>query len=172
MSVDEWDETPVDEALERALAGDLPTDELDGTSVFIDRTGEGANPRGEDPAELYYGSVDEFVREQIVPVFRRRVGERASYRWAADWWRYPEAVIRLEALWRSWEALRLEPALGMSVWLRDHADHHLSVLMSPDGPFARSTAESRHGEPLPYEPPPQGLFPDVRLGAGVRRCIP
>lgn len=32
------------------------------------------------------------------------------------------------------EHLRLDPATGVSVWLRDHADH-LVVLMDPDGPF-------------------------------------
>ena len=76
-------------------------------------------------------------------------------------------MVRLEALWRSWEFLRRDPSTGMSVWLRDHADHHMSVLMDPDGPFAGAdaTAEAnhcRHGEPLPYERPPEGLFPDVR----------
>ena len=119
----------------------------------------------EQPAELYYGSTDQFVREMIVPVFRRQVGERAARRWAAEWWRDAEAIIRLEALWRSWEHLRLDPATGTSVWLRDHADHHLAVLMDPDGPFKKSVDEARPGEPLPYAAPPEGLFPDVRDGA-------
>ncbi|WP_221186477.1 DUF4913 domain-containing protein [Terracoccus luteus] len=39
-------------------------------------------------------------------------------------------------MWRAWEALRLDPATGMSVWWRDHADHHMTVLFSPEGPFA------------------------------------
>lgn len=43
-----------------------------------------------------------------------------------------------------------------------HADYHLSVLFSAEGPFGRSTDESATGEPLPYEPPPPGLFPDAR----------
>ena len=111
---------------------------------------------------LYYGSVDEFVRNQIVPVFCRATGERKDHRWSAKWWRSPEAVIRLQALWLSWESLRLDPALGMSVWLRDHADHHLAMLFSPDGPFGDSTDSSKLGEPLPYEPPPDGLYEDVR----------
>lgn len=116
----------------------------------------------EAPPPLYYGSVDEFVREMITPVFRRKVGERAALHWSARWWESAEAVIRLEALWRSWEHLRLDPATGMSVWLRDHADHHLSILMGPDGPFAVCGDAARASEPLPYEAPPAGLFPDVR----------
>lgn len=131
------------------------------------------SPAQPDPAEaeeaapaLYYGSVDEFVREFIGPIFRRNVGEegRADYRWSARWWESAEAVTRLEAIWRAWEHLRLDPATGTSVWLRDHADHHLGVLMSPTGPFCRSKDESRPEEPLPYEAPPPDLFPDVRDG--------
>lgn len=122
-----------------------------------------AEPEPEpEPPRLYYGSVDEFVRDFLLPVFRRQVGDRAARRWAAEWWRSPEAIVRLEALWRSWEHLRLDPAIGMSVWIRDHADHHLGILWDPDGPFAKSTDQARPGETLPYVPPPEGLFPDVR----------
>lgn len=118
---------------------------------------------------LYFGSVDEFVREFLVKVYRRRVsGDGRTRVWAAKWWRYDEAIIRLEALWRAWEELRRDPATGMSVWLRDHADHHMPVLFDPDGPFAGAEGEQnscRRGEPLPYAPPPEGLFPDVREDA-------
>ena len=65
------------------------------------------------------------------------------------------------------EHLRLDGAKGISVWWRDHADHHMPVLMDPDGAFAGAEPEAEHnccrrGEPLPYEAPPTGLFPDVR----------
>ncbi|WP_308221545.1 DUF4913 domain-containing protein [Microbacterium kunmingense] len=121
-------------------------------------------PADEEPT-LYYGSLDEFVREYLVKNYRRRVdGERAV--WAADWWNYPEATIRLDALWRAWEHLRLDPATGASVWLRDHADHHMSVLLDPHGPFAAAglgkdrmnTNDDAKGAELPYTAPPTGLF--------------
>lgn len=112
---------------------------------------------------LYYGSVDEFVREFVCPVYSRKVGEKAPYRWRARWWENTEAVVRLESLWRAWEHLRQDAATGMSVFLRDHMDHHMAVLLSPDGPFRDSDEKTRvEGEPLPYEAPPEGLFPDVR----------
>jgi hypothetical protein len=116
--------------------------------------------------QLYYGSVDEFVREYLRHVYRRAINGRSRV-WAARWWEYDEAVIRLEALWRAWEHLRLDPATGMSVWFRDHADPHMAVLMDPDGPFAAADTNSsenqaRKGQSLPYEAPPEGLFPDVR----------
>ena len=117
--------------------------------------------------ELYFGSVDEFVRGYLLPNYRRRVdGQRTL--WAANWWRYAEAVARLDALWRAWEHLRQDAQTGMSVWFRDHAEHHMSVLLSPDGPFAAAGEgkdrenTNEKGEPLPYARPPEGLFPDVR----------
>ncbi len=115
--------------------------------------------------QLYYGSIDEFVREIIVPVFMRRVGPEGERRWCARWWESTEAIMRLEALWRSWEHLRLDPGTGMSVWLRDHLDHHLVALMDPDGPFATSQDKSRPGQMLPYDPPPLGMFTDERTTA-------
>lgn len=119
---------------------------------------------GDGAPQLYYGSVDEFVREYLRNVYRRRIDARSRY-WAAAWWRYDEAVIRLEALWRAWEHLRLDPSTGMSVWWRDHADHHMAVLMDPAGPFSTADGEddrNGRGEPLPYVEPPSGMFPDVR----------
>ncbi|MFE1103258.1 DUF4913 domain-containing protein [Nocardiopsis alba] len=124
-----------------------------------DRQPEG---EGEQTPELYYGSVDEFVREVILPMYRRKVGSRGSRRWSAQWWRDAEAIARLEALWRAWENLRLDGATGMSTWWRDHADYHMNILFDPEGPFGRSEDENKPGAPLPYDPPPPGLFHDVR----------
>lgn len=84
--------------------------------------------------ELVYRSVEEFVTELLLPTYRRKVDGRTAT-WCPDWPAHPEAVVRLEALWRSWEHLRLEPSLGMSVWLRDHLDHHLPILLAVHGPF-------------------------------------
>ena len=100
-----------------------------------------------------------------MPAAARQINGRNRC-WAGRWWQHDEAVVRLEALWRAWEHLRQDPATGISVWFRDHADHHMSYLMDPDGPFSTATegAENtnRRGEPLPYVEPPEGLFPDVR----------
>ena len=140
-----------------------PTDDPT-TPQSDDATGAMGETGNDAPPELYFGSTDEFVRGFVSPVFRRNVGEagRAEYRWSARWWESAEAVIRLEAMWRSWEQARLDPATGISTWLRDHADYHLSILMSPTGPFAHSTDTAGCGEPLPYEMPPPTLFPDIR----------
>jgi len=116
---------------------------------------------------LHFGSVDEFVRDYLRHVYKRRVDGRSRC-WAAEWWRSEEAVVRLEALWRSWEAMRLDAATGMSEWFRDHADYHMAVLLDPDGPFAGATTDAdtcRRGDPLPYSAPPEAMFPDVRVAS-------
>lgn len=129
-------------------------------------------PEPETP-QLYYGSVDEFVREFLVGTFRRKITKRyEGLRWSARWWESTEAIIRLEALWRSWEHLRLDPATGMSIWLRDHADYHLGILMSRDGIWSESTDAADIDQPLPYEAPPEGLFPDVRDSTARRASAP
>jgi hypothetical protein len=66
------------------------------------------------------------------------------------------ASVALEALWRAWEYLRLDAHTGMSVWFRDHADHHMAVLLSADGAF-KGCKPDRHGErleALPLNEPP------------------
>ena len=71
----------------------------------------------DEAPELVYGSVDEFVREYLRHMYTRPVGGgNARYRWAAEWWRFPEAVARIEGLWRAWEHLRQDPATGSSTW--------------------------------------------------------
>lgn len=153
--------------------GDDEYDGIEAEPIDVDeRTGEvdpqAAEGQAEEP-ELYFGSVDEFVREYLRNVYKRRINGRNRV-WAARWWEYDEAVIRLEALWRSWEFLRRDPATGMSVWWRDHADHHMPALFDPDGAFAGVAVDdlvnqNEPGEPLPYEAPRAGLFPDVRESA-------
>ena len=159
----------VTDALDEDVLDDLrirvetaATDAVAQQRALVDDESE---PEATEPP-LYYGSVDEFVREYLIGAYRRRIDGQQRV-WAANWWEYDEAVIRLDALWRAWEKLRQDASTGMSVWWRDHADHHMGVLLSPDGPFAgvKETDENRNkkGEPLPYTPPPEGLFPDERL---------
>jgi hypothetical protein len=123
-----------------------------------------AEPEAAAQPTLVFGSVDEFVRMKLLPGYSRPVGpsNRQQRRWSAQWWKNAEAVSRLEALWRSWEHLRLDGATGSSVWWRDHLDYHMGILMAADGPFADSGDTNQDNGELPYEEPPAGLFPDMR----------
>lgn len=117
--------------------------------------------------ELVYGSTAEWVTKFLVPVYRRQLtanGDKTT--WCPQWWKHAEAIIRLEALWRAWEHLRLDGRTGMSVWLKDHLDHHLPVLTAAsDGPFNGCKPDRHADNPLEefqlVAPPPE-LFPDVR----------
>ena len=94
----------------------------------------------EDQFEPMYGDVEEWVREVFAPVFARSIG--GPVKWCAQWWAHGEAVLRLEALWRSWEIHRLDPGRGMATWLRDFADNQLAALLADGGTFRTCTPDS------------------------------
>ncbi len=117
------------------------------------------------PYRSYYSTLPEWVEGWLLPLYRRSLNGHHRV-WCPQWWRHDEAVARLDALWHAWEHLRLDPATGMSVWFRDHADHHMSILLDADGPLkgCDATHTQRPLQPLPYDPPPPGAFePDDQL---------
>ncbi|PXY16644.1 hypothetical protein BAY60_36070 (plasmid) [Prauserella muralis] len=107
-----------------------------------------------------YPDVEAWVTDWFAQIIRRpRI---KGWRWCPQWWQHPEAIDRLEALWRAWEALRLDGTTGMSVWWRDHCDPHLAALTDQDrSPFKQCSEERGHvgeDEPLPVEPAPSGFW--------------
>ena len=116
----------------------------------------------EDAPSLRFANVAEFVEVYLSRIYTRETTAQGQ-RWCPEWWKHGEAIARLEALWRSWEVARLDPGDGASNWWLGHADPHMRVLLSEDGPFrycksgvhsaARSGAMT-----LPVSPAPRGLF--------------
>ena len=151
-------EQHVASAVRKALTGRLDTSQLEGlaTQAAERALGELADP----PEGLYYQTVQQWVEEWLLPVYRRSV-QGHERTWCPQWWRHPEAVARLESLWRAWEQLRQDPGTGLSVWFRDHADHHMTILLDADGPF-KGCGEGKHSErplpQLPNDPAPEGMF--------------
>ena len=97
-----------------------------------------------------YPHADEWVRHVFVLLlgeYKRQTapGRGDGLRWCPRWWAHPLALDRLESLWRAWEALRLDPGTGLSVWYRDHFAPALADLTGADGPF-RKCSEERHAE--------------------------
>ncbi|MDQ4490781.1 DUF4913 domain-containing protein [Sinomonas sp. ASV486] len=125
-------------------------------------TGPAEDAGGAEGApQLFYPDVARFVGEHLAFVYRRHINPGGGTTWCPQWWKHAEAISRLEALWRAWEHLRLDGTTGMSTWYRDHADHHMAVLLNTDGPFKGCTPEDGHRTrltPLPCEEPPAGLF--------------
>ncbi|HSA48629.1 MAG TPA: DUF4913 domain-containing protein [Yinghuangia sp.] len=108
-----------------------------------------AEETADAPGELAFSSLDEFVREYLSQVVHRRLN-RAVQLWCPEWWRHPEAVARLSVLWRAFEFLRQDPALGLSTWWLHHADPHLRALMHPQyGPFVACDPRDGHGDMQP-----------------------
>ncbi|MFS3130640.1 DUF4913 domain-containing protein [Nocardioides sp. Bht2] len=113
---------------------------------------------GEDP-QPFYTSVVEFVNEFLAVVYARRTGMKAQLRWCSEWWRHPEALSRLEGLWKAFEVLRLDPGTGTTVWWRDYADPTMSVLLDPNGTFAECGSDEHKAIPdLPVKYPESDIF--------------
>lgn len=113
--------------------------------------------------ELVYSNAVEFFAELLAQSYLREVNEGAQFAWCPEWYKHPEALIRMEAIWRAWEHLRLEPALGVSTWWLNHADPHMRILMDKEGPF-KKCAYDGHKTPtparaaLPHVIPEPGIF--------------
>ena len=105
------------------------------------RSASSAAQEGSPSGEPLYACLDEWVEGFFEPTFPRPVG--GEIRWCVQWQDHAEAVLRLEALWRSWEGLRLEPNLGIATWLTTYLDPIHTVLLARTGPFARCSPD-RH----------------------------
>lgn len=131
--------------------------ERNGNKETPPNPGAASAAQGDSP--LVYQSAEEFLHEHLLPLYNRIIDPRNG-KWCRQWFLHPEAVSRVEALWRAWEHFRLDPATGMSVWWRDHADPHMAVLLSQKGPF-HPCNNGRHHTPEPFESDiaPEGWFP-------------
>jgi hypothetical protein len=106
----------------------------------------------EEPTELCFPDLWSFVRDFFAPTFGRPIG--GTTRWCPNWYDHLEAMLRLEALWRAFESLRLDPQTGIATWLRDYVDHALPQLTSATGPFARCGTGHEPDKGLPVNAPP------------------
>ena len=132
------------------MSSDLFDDEDfdDDTDFEHDEVDEGTDHGDEEAPcpEPEFGSVYEFVDTHLVFIYARQVHHKPDRWWCRRWFEHAEAVSRLEAVWRAYEALRVEPRAAMSTWWRDHADYHMKVLMAPDGPFEACSVDQGHSE--------------------------
>ncbi|MFE1594824.1 DUF4913 domain-containing protein [Nocardia sp. NPDC058705] len=91
-----------------------------------------------------YTDVFDFVAKYLSRVYSRQVTDISDTVWCPEWWRHPEAMIRLDAVWQTWEHFRLEGGPGISVWFLDHADKHMAALFDPKGPFKYCSVRNGH----------------------------
>lgn len=126
--------------------GDGDGDHGDGDAGRGGRAGGGApfasGSSDGSAAGPVYDSVVEWMHGFFLPTFIRTAG--GPFRWCERWSEHGEAMLRLEAMWRAWEVLRLDAGLGMSTFLLHHLDPGLAALTAGAGPFAQCTPD-RHG---------------------------
>lgn len=118
-----------------------------------------------EPPALLYPRLDLYVEDFLAVIYERSLpnGRRT---WCPQWWKHDEAVYRLQALWLSWEYMRVnDGANGPATWLVNYADPIMAVLFDVEGPFKGCSVEHGHREErphdearLPCDPPPCGLF--------------
>ncbi|GAB21606.1 hypothetical protein GOPIP_010_00730 [Gordonia polyisoprenivorans NBRC 16320 = JCM 10675] len=130
-----------------------PQQPADTSSAAATTAGDGLTPDLSVLREWVDRNVSQWCERQI-----SLVTGRPGVRWCAQWDQHPEAITRLWVC----RAFQLEAVkegrAAVSVYLRDHFDHHLSVLTSATGPFRCCTPDKhelpRSGHPryLPSDP--------------------
>lgn len=107
------------------------------------------------PPQPRFATMFDFVDQLILPLYGTTVMQQREVNWSKKWWAHPEAIVRLNGLWKTFEKLRIEaPAVHMELFLRVHADYHMHHLMAADGVFAQCRREDQETIPLPTEPIP------------------
>ena len=102
-----------------------------------------------------YQALADWVDE----VFARLAASHRA-KWCTNWEAHPEARVRLEVLWHTWEsAMAAAPGAdpnwpAVDEWLRLRLDHHTAVLLDIDGPFA-GCVPTRGAEPGRCSAPPR-----------------
>lgn len=134
-------------------ADDLDSSELNDTTIGgADLDGHAVDRRPATPAIGGYALI-EWVHDTVAAITARPL--RGEFAWCPLWWEHPEAVFRFEALHGAWTELAPEPGAALSIWIRDHLDPCLQVLLSPNGPFADCAHTERHrNSPHPHRPLP------------------
>jgi hypothetical protein len=107
--------------------------------------------------EPYYPDAATWVTDWLAATVRRPVNEKRAGQtlaWCPRWWAHSEAVERLEATWRAWEAARLGDPEAPARWWLGVLDPMLGRLMDPHlGPFAQCYRDGHTEDlaPLPVD---------------------
>lgn len=132
---------------------------MDDDDLFLE-AGGGSELGAEEIPTTHFPNVYVFVQNFLAVVYARPVSDQNSaFRWCRVWFEHPEAVARLESLWKAFESLRLDPGTGGAVWWRDYADPTMAALTQSAGPFWKCSA-SKHAVPeaLPMAEAPEWLL--------------
>ncbi|PRQ11433.1 hypothetical protein C1Y63_06170 [Corynebacterium sp. 13CS0277] len=103
---------------------------------------------GADIPAPMYPSMFDFVMCELVSTYGQSQGRVPN--WSAIWYRHPEAVRRLDALWRKFEKLRVDdPFSFRESFYHRYADYHMDRLMKSESVFADCKRDDVPMQPLP-----------------------
>ncbi|QIS24777.1 DUF4913 domain-containing protein [Nocardia terpenica] len=148
------------------------------TRVFEDLAGEVASARikglrtgnGGPTGQLKFANLREFCTKLLFEIFARDVADSSVHKWCPEWWKHPEAWVRLEAVWRAFERMTRDGGTGVGLWLIQHADPQMAKLFDPEGTFKYCDGVRGHEysgtaiPPLPHRDPPEELKNLFRTG--------
>ena len=100
-------------------------------------------PGGEDLPPPVYTSLEEWLHDKLVPMYRRR-----GARWCPQWFLHEEAIERLQAVWEKWEDAVVSGE--WHEWWLYVCDPQMAVLTSADGPFVSCSEKGGHVELTPF----------------------
>lgn len=121
--------------------------------------------------ELLYPDAPTWFEDYLSYLYRRDLG-RSTTLWCERWFDHPEALTRIQILWRSWEAARQDDTMtGLAVWFVNVADPMMRELFSPEGTFKRCIDRHEVRTPdkdhLPYQPYYEELRQDFHMNTPI-----
>lgn len=136
----------VAEKLEEMLGDEQFTEKIE--KITNDKFEEVTTPA--EKIEPKYKSVIEFVDDFVRPMWATTRNDQDNANWSKQWYKHPEAVSRLSALWRIYEVQRgRDPQNFLEGFLRVHADYHMRQLMAEGSVFSRCSSTDSPSVPLP-----------------------
>lgn len=97
--------------------------------------------------ELLYPDAPTWFEDYLSYLYRRDLG-RSTTLWCERWFDHPEALTRIQILWRSWEAGRQDDTMtGPATWLVNIADPMMHELISTEGTFKPVLTATRYLPP-------------------------
>jgi hypothetical protein len=81
-----------------------------------------------------YGSAEAWVSDWLSVHYAHPMTNGRVF--CPDWTEHPEAVSRLEALWREWERVAADGGRGMAAFWIGLLDPMMAALTDEHGPFA------------------------------------
>lgn len=128
---------------------------MNGRFVTVD---EGHETEQETDQELVFSNTEEWLTQWALPHYRRSL---KLHKWDPNWWQYDEAGTVLEALWESWEQVRLENPMTLVAWFQDCFYPIMDRLTDPEDGVFWAYDPPQNEEPPPAfkaTPAPPGWF--------------